>query len=61
MLGYAYNTQKMELTIIEEDSVIRRLSAGSRMCGEYIMITCVGRVKCSMYMCRESEMFDTHV
>lgn len=32
MLGYAYNTQKMELTIIEEGSVIRRLSAGSRMC-----------------------------
>lgn len=63
MLGYAYNTQKMELTIIEEGSVIRRLSAGSRMCGEYIMITCVGRVKVpctcegrvkgSMYMCRD--------
>lgn len=53
MLGYAYNTQKMELTIIEEGSVIRRLSAGSRMCGEYIMITCVGRVKGSMYMCRD--------
>uniref|UniRef100_K1P9J0 RNA helicase n=1 Tax=Magallana gigas TaxID=29159 RepID=K1P9J0_MAGGI len=32
MLGYAYNTQKMELTIIEEGSVMRRLSAGSRMC-----------------------------
>lgn len=32
MLGYAYNAQKMELTIIEEGSMIRRLSAGSRMC-----------------------------
>lgn len=45
MLGYAYNAQKMELTIIEEGSMIRRLSAGSRMCGEYIL------------MCRESEWF----
>lgn len=61
MLGYAYNTQKMELTIIEEGSVMRRLSARSRMCGEYIMITCVGRVKGSMYMGRESERFNVHV
>lgn len=61
MFGYAYNIQKMELIIIEEGSVIRRLFVGSRMCGEYIMIICVGRVKGFMYMGRESERFNVYV
>lgn len=51
----------MELIIIEEGSVMRRLFVGSRMCGEYIMIICVGRVKGFMYMLRESERFNVYV